>query len=290
LFASSNYPADIDNQAALNYTYDAIGNLTGDAQAGITNIVWSVYGKILSITKNGSTTTYTYDEAGNRITKTTGGITTSYVRDAKGNVLSVYIQGNSSINSGALTQTEINLFGSSRLGVYNSVVNCTGINIVAPAQTVFTRGTKLFELSNHLGNVMVTVSDKKLQHTSDNNTVDYYTADVASASDYYPGGMPMPRRQYSVATGYRYGFNGKEKDCDMDGNNYDYGFRIYNPQIGKFLSTDPLQKKYPELTPYQFASNTPIQAIDLDGKEALIRNTGPIFYEPTIIKIQRWFR
>jgi hypothetical protein len=26
--------------------------------------------------------------------------------------------------------------------------------------------------------------------------------------------------------------------------------------------------KYPDLTPYQFASNTPIQAIDLDGLEA----------------------
>jgi len=66
---------------------------------------------------------------------------------------------------------------------------------------------------------------------------------------------------------YRYGFNGKEKDGDMDGNNYDYGFRIYNPGLGRFLSVDPLTKKYPELTPYQFASNTPIQAIDLDGKE-----------------------
>ncbi len=35
----------------------------------------------------------------------------------------------------------------------------------------------------------------------------------------------------------------------------------------KFLSEDPLTKKYPELTPYQFASNTPIMAIDLDGLE-----------------------
>lgn len=53
-------------------------------------------------------------------------------------------------------------------------------------------------------------------------------------------------------------------------NNYDYGFRIYNPAIGKFLSVDPLTKSYPMLTPYQFASNGPIWAIDLDGLEAKI--------------------
>jgi RHS repeat-associated protein len=136
--------------------------------------------------------------------------------------------------------------------------------------STFTRGEKLFELSNHLGNVLVTLTDKKLQHTSDNATVDYYVADVASASDYYPFGMQMPSRNITSSTAYRYGFNGKELDPNMDGNNYDYGFRIYNPQIGRFLSTDPLQKKYPELTPYQFASNTPIQAIDLDGLERAI--------------------
>lgn len=35
------------------------------------------------------------------------------------------------------------------------------------------------------------------------------------------------------------------------------------------MSVDPLREKYPELTTYQFASNTPIQAIDLDGAEML---------------------
>jgi RHS repeat-associated protein len=40
------------------------------------------------------------------------------------------------------------------------------------------------------------------------------------------------------------------------GSTYDYGFRIYNAQLGKFLSVDPLTKKFPMLTPYQFASNT----------------------------------
>jgi len=72
---------------------------------------------------------------------------------------------------------------------------------------------------------------------------------------------------------YRYGFNGKERDLEGmggGGSTYDYGFRIYNPQIAKFLSVDPLTKKYPMLTTYQFASNTPIMAIDIDGLEAYI--------------------
>jgi hypothetical protein len=43
--------------------------------------------------------------------------------------------------------------------------------------------------------------------------------------------------------------------------------RIYNAALGRFLSVDPLTPDYPELTPYQFANNTPIQAIDLDGLE-----------------------
>ncbi len=53
-----------------------------------------------------------------------------------------------------------------------------------------------------------------------------------------------------------------------EGNQQDYGMRIYDPRLGKFLSVDPITKKFPELTPYQFASNTPIRAIDLDGLEA----------------------
>ena len=44
----------------------------------------------------------------------------------------------------------------------------------------------------------------------------------------------------------------------------------------RFLSVDPIGRQYPELTPYQFASNTPLQAVDLDGLEAypyFINNT-----------------
>ena len=72
--------------------------------------------------------------------------------------------------------------------------------------------------------------------------------------------MAMPGRT-SNSPNYRYGFNGKEKDESGewgDLTHYDYGFRIYNPGIGRFLSVDPLTKGFPELTPYQFASNSPI--------------------------------
>ena len=96
---------------------------------------------------------------------------------------------------------------------------------------------------------------------------------VLSYNNYYAFGAPQPSRnynQYTGADGYRYSFNGKENDVETvgtAGGTQDYGFRIYNPSLGKFLSVDPLTMDYPELTPYQFASNTPIQAIDLDGAE-----------------------
>jgi RHS repeat-associated protein len=103
--------------------------------------------------------------------------------------------------------------------------------------------------------------------TNSDGIADYYDADVESARDYYPFGMTQPGREYT-SNMYRYGFNGKE-DVKNWGVKFvqDYGFRLYNPAIGRFLSEDPLTGEYPELTPYQFASNAPIQAIDIDGLE-----------------------
>jgi len=84
------------------------------------------------------------------------------------------------------------------------------------------------------------------------------------ATDYYPGGM-VSRFSYlgNLSLGYRYSFNGKENDGDVkgDGNQIDYGARVYDPRLVRFQSIDPLQKRFPFYTPYQFAGNTPIQAI-----------------------------
>jgi RHS repeat-associated protein len=80
--------------------------------------------------------------------------------------------------------------------------------------------------------------------------------------------MTMPGRKFSTAgSGYRYGFNGKEKDKDAGEGMQDYGMRIYDGRLGRFLSEDPLTKSYPELSPYQYADNSPILFIDIDGLE-----------------------
>ena len=134
----------------------------------------------------------------------------------------------------------------------------------------FTRGNKLFELTNHLGNVMATVSDRTLPEavTGTPAAVRGYTADIVAASDYYPFGM-VARAFNSPSVNYRYGFNGKEVDNEMFGigNELDYGMRVYDPRVGRFLSVDPITKQYTELTPYQYASNNPISGIDRDGLE-----------------------
>jgi RHS repeat-associated protein len=171
-------------------------------------------------------------------------------------------------SSYSLTLGEQHMYGSSRLGIINRNTDVKAA-FTMPEIVNFIRGNKFFELSNHLGNVLVTVSDKKTGVSSNGTTIDYFTADVVNANDYYPFGMSMPGRKYSAGYGYRYGFNGKENDNEVkgEGNQQDYGMRISDPRLGRFLSVDPIAALYPMLTPYQFASNRPIDGIDLDGKE-----------------------
>ena len=124
---------------------------------------------------------------------------------------------------------------------------------------------------NHLGNVLTVVSDRKIAVSlaGTPTVVDHYNADIISSTDYYAFGAPMPGRNFNSSS-YKYGFNGKENDREVTSTGsgtQDYGLRIYNPSLGKFLSVDPLTNKFPWWSPYHFAGNMPIKAIDLDGAE-----------------------
>jgi RHS repeat-associated protein len=80
----------------------------------------------------------------------------------------------------------------------------------------------------------------------------------------------MPDRTYN-STALRYTFNGKEDEIFSEWQ--DYGFRNYDKRQRRFTSIDPLTGKYPWYTPYQFAGNKVIQAVDLDGLEDKISIT-----------------
>jgi RHS repeat-associated protein len=68
---------------------------------------------------------------------------------------------------------------------------------------------------------------------------------------------------------YRFGFNGMFKDNEVKGigNSLDFGSRIYDSRIGRWLSLDPLARQYPSISPYAFAANNPIYYLDPDGRK-----------------------
>ena len=142
---------------------------------------------------------------------------------------------------------------------------------VTPAN-ITTLGQKEYTGSNHLGNVLVTFTNRKLPVDANNDLIiDAYIPDVISANDYAPFGSLLTERTFKKGT-YPNTFNGKRDDAEL--NMQDYGMRMYSPQERIFPSVDPVSFKYPYLTPYQFASNSPIVGVDLDGLELNIPSFG----------------
>lgn len=76
--------------------------------------------------------------------------------------------------------------------------------------------------------------------------------------------MPPP----SVDPKVRHLYNGKEKD---EGSGlYDYGARLYDAEIGRWLSVDPLAADYAAWSPYHYVYNNPVAYIDPDGRNGIL--------------------
>jgi RHS repeat-associated protein len=299
---SDPYSGDVANgQVTDNYQYDKSGQLTKDLQEGIEQIEWTVTGKVKRIKfLSGSgkkDLKFIYDPMDRRIAKleyqTAAPYTwikyTYYTYDAGGNVMAIYernTQKNKSSNdyTDNLVLADHLVYGSSRIGtetsdlilatrtftmLSGSLEGAQSIsNVVVTQQTheySFRKvGDKSYELSNHLGNVLAVVTDRKIKLLNTNT----YAGDVISYADYSPYGMLLQHRHGNDAN-YRYGFQGQEMDDEIkgEGNSINYEYRMHDPRIGRFFAIDPLAPKYPYYSPYQFSGNRPIDCVELEGLE-----------------------
>ena len=163
---------------------------------------------------------------------------------------------------------ERNIYGSSMIGTSYDTLEMIGAHLDT-VNAFHHLGNKNFFLENHLGNVLATVSDKKIPRFT-NGILDHYEADIISSTDYYGFGQEEEGRNFNSKAS-RYGFNGKEKlnELEGEGDIYDFSARMYDARLGRWLSVDPLQSKYVNLSPYNYSENNPIYFSDHDGRDAV---------------------
>ncbi len=238
---SLTFPNDIDSgQLASNYVYNVLGQLTLNEQEK-THYVYNTQGLVIEIRQGNlsfalataNIVKFYYNEMGHRVRKeafVNGTLqnTTYYVLDAGGNTMAIY----SKPIGGTISQTELPIYGASRLGVCNKA----GSNYV-----------KYYQLTDHLGNV---------------RAVAYKNGSVvtfASYADYYPFGEPLNGRN-SNSGNYRYAFQGQEKDPETGMEAFQ--LRMWDGRLGRWLSPDPYGQY---ASPYLGMGNNPINGVDPDG-------------------------
>ncbi len=108
-------------------------------------------------------------------------------------------------------------------------------------------------ITDHLGSVRV-VFDQ--------------SGEVIARNDYYPFGKQHDNPALIVPTApedNRFLFNGKEKQLTGGLNLLDYGWRMYDPEVGRWFGVDKLAENYYSVSPYVFTMNNPVFFVDPNG-------------------------
>ncbi len=141
------------------------------------------------------------------------------------------------------------------------------------------RGARLYEITNHLGNVMSVVNDRKIpvpKASPNEDEAEYFMPTVLMEMDYFPFGMQLYDPTTLTLDGeYRFGFGGQEKTDELkgEGNHYTAEFWEYDPRLGRRWNMDPVIA--PWESPYAAFRNNPIYFIDPSGAEPEEHDTDP---------------
>ena len=221
------------NTTGDDYVYDANGNMTVDNNKKITAITYNHLNlptKIVFLTGN---IVYIYNVSGQKVQKVVTENTTVTTTD--------YLGGYQYKN------TVLQFFP-------------TAEGYVEPDGSFF---KYVFQYKDHLGNV-------RLSYTKNITT---NVLDIIEENNYYPFGLK--HNGYNTTTlstnpALKTKYNGKEYQDELRLNTFDYGFRQYMPDIGRWAQVDPLAEKFIGESPYAYVNNDPLGFSDFDGKDYLI--------------------
>ena len=242
--ASSSLAGELTHQPdASNYTYNTIGNITGNKDENqfytynhLQQVTAVYVTQADAVNQTNPVASYHYDEFGRRVKKTVyadQNTVTFYQRFA-GALAAIYIQ-----QGGAPVRSEMLINGAGCHGV----VHFSGDDLQ----------DFRYELTDHLGNVRATVG-------KDANG----DAELKSYTDYYPFGMVMPGRNWVGADQHRYGYQGQFAEHDPETGLNHFLLRDFDPRLGRWLKTDPFYQFH---SPYNGMGNNPVMGVDPLGGE-----------------------
>ena len=229
---------------ATEYTYDDNGNMISDANKDITLISYNHLNLPTNVNFVSGDISYIYDATGVKQKKI---VTTSG-------------------SFGSTTNTEYAGNFIYKDGTLEMFSHPEGYVEQLSAGKVPTFGYA-YQYKDHLGNIRLTYAD------SDGNGEINSSTEIIEENNYYPFGLKhkgyndvVSANVNGVASKLKQ-FQGQEFTDDLGLNVYEWKYRISDPAIGRFWQIDPLAEKYNWMTTYQFSSNQPIHAPELEGLE-----------------------
>jgi RHS repeat-associated protein len=241
----------VNNPNSTHYTYDANGNLKSDLNKGILLIEYNVLNlpQVITFTNNRQLQ-WVYDASGAKLRKMV-------------------------LENGSVKETRDYVNG---VEYKNRLLERVSHSEGAVVLNEYGNDQHEYVLRDHLGNTRVTFRDGTNKGTYfDWNTWSYKNLDpnyddglvtkddIVQINNYYPFGLNMEGDWNGAPGNNKYQYNGKEWNDNFGLGLNDYGFRMYDPMVGRWWVQDPLTDSYPDITSYHYAVNSPINFIDEMG-------------------------